>query len=102
MVFAGKIPDGRHLMSHARSEATKFIKDFSLPIPGKTLADRLALYLNAYTLYNSVRPFGSIEIVASHSEDEGYSLYMLEPSGMYYGYTCCTAGKGRQTAKAEF
>jgi 20S proteasome alpha/beta subunit len=27
---------------------------------------------------------------------------MLEPSGHYYGYTCCTAGKGRQTSKAEF
>jgi len=27
---------------------------------------------------------------------------MLEPSGTYYGYTCCTAGKGRQIAKAEF
>ena len=27
---------------------------------------------------------------------------MLEPSGLYYGYSCCTAGKGRQTAKAEF
>ena len=102
MVVGGKIPDGRHLMTYARTEATKFLKDFSLPISGKTLADRLSLYLNAYTLYNSVRPFGSTEIVASFSEDEGYGLYMLEPSGVYYGYSCCTAGKGRQTAKAQF
>jgi 20S proteasome subunit alpha 7 len=49
-----------------------------------------------------VRPFGSTEILASYSKDEGYGLYMLEPSGMYYGYSCCTAGKGRQIAKAEF
>jgi 20S proteasome alpha/beta subunit len=27
---------------------------------------------------------------------------MLEPSGVYYGYSCCTAGKGRQIAKAQF
>lgn len=27
---------------------------------------------------------------------------MLEPSGVYYGYSCCTSGKGRQTAKAQF
>lgn len=89
-------------MIHARSEANKFFKDFSLHISGRTLADRLSLYLNAYTLYNAVRPFGSSEIIASYSEDEGYGLYMLEPSGTYYGYTCCTAGKGRQAAKAEF
>lgn len=59
MVITGKVPDGRHLMIHARSEAVKFYKDFALPISGKTLADRISLYLNAYTLYNSVRPFGS-------------------------------------------
>lgn len=102
MVINGKIPDGRHLMTYGRNQATKFFKDFSLPISGRTLADRLSLYLNAYTLYNSVRPFGSSEIIASWSEDEGYNLYMLEPSGIYYGYSCCTAGKGRQTSKAQF
>lgn len=102
MAVTGKIPDGRHLMAHARTEATKFLKDFALPISGRTLADRLSLYLNAYTLYNSVRPFGSTEILASYSEHEGYGLHMLEPSGLYYGYSCCTAGKGRQTAKAQF
>ena len=58
-VIAGKIPDGRHLAVYARSEANKFFKDFSIPISGRTLADRLSLYLNAHTLYNSVRPFGS-------------------------------------------
>ena len=69
MVVGGKIPDGRHLMSHARTEAAKFLKDYALAISGRTLADRLSLYLNAYTLYNSVRPFGSTEIIASYSED---------------------------------
>ena len=102
MVVNGKIPDGRHIMNYGRNEAQKFFKDFDVVISGRTLANRLALYLNAYTLYNSVRPFGSSEIIASWNEDEGYHLYMLEPSGAYYGYTCCTSGKGRQTAKAEF
>ena len=102
MVIGGKVPDGRHLMTYARNESSKFLKDFALPISGRTLSDRLALYLNAYTLYNAVRPFGSTEIISSYSEDEGFGLYMLEPSGVYYGYSCCTAGKGRQVAKAQF
>jgi 20S proteasome subunit alpha 7 len=59
MVLCGKVPDGRHVMNYARSEANKFFKDFYVPISGRTLSDRLALYLNAYTLYNAVRPFGS-------------------------------------------
>jgi 20S proteasome subunit alpha 7 len=27
---------------------------------------------------------------------------MLEPNGLYYGYSACTTGKGRQLAKSEF
>lgn len=102
MVVAGKIPDGRHLMTYARNEASKFYKDFSVPISGRTLSDRLSLYLNAFTLYNAVRPFGSAEIIASYDKLDGFGLYMLETSGHYFGYSCCTAGKGRQVAKAQF
>lgn len=46
-------------MTYARSESNKFFKDFAIPISGRTLGDRLSLYLNAHTLYNAVRPFGS-------------------------------------------
>ena len=60
LVVAGKIPDGRHLMGYARNEAHKFHKDYEARISGKTLCDRVSLYLNAHTLYNSVRPFGSV------------------------------------------
>ena len=59
MVICGKIPDGRHVMNYARNESNKFFKDFYVPVSGKTLSDGLSLYLNAYTLYNAVRPFGS-------------------------------------------
>jgi 20S proteasome subunit alpha 7 len=102
MVIAGKIPDGRHLMTYARNEASKFYKDFAVPVSGRTLSDRLSLYLNAHTLYNAVRPFGSSEIIASYDKLDGFGLYLLEPTGHYFGYTCCTAGKGRQIVKAQF
>jgi len=84
-------------------------------------------YLQAYTLYSSVRPFGITAIVAGwDSELElpvdgqvgtgpstgaggkaegkkygGPGLYMIEPSGLYWGYYGAASGKGRQTAKAE-
>lgn len=69
VVLSGKIPDGKHLMNYGRQESAKFFKDFVIPISGKTLTDRLALYVNAHTLYNSVRPFGSTEIIASYTKD---------------------------------
>jgi 20S proteasome subunit alpha 7 len=56
-------------MNHGRHEASKFFKDYDVFIGGRTLANRLSLYLNAYTLYNEVRPFGSAEIFASWTQD---------------------------------
>ena len=102
LAICGKIPDGRHMMDYARGEAKKYYKEFGTPIMGRSLADRLGLYKNAHTLYGSVRPFGSHEIIASYDEDEGLGLFMVEHTGVRYGYTACTAGKGRQIAKAEF
>jgi len=64
------------------------------------LADRLALYVQAYTLYSSVRPFGVSSILGGVDED-GPQLFMIEPSGVYWGYNGCAIGKGRQLAKTE-
>jgi 20S proteasome subunit alpha 7 len=83
-------------------------------------------YLQAYTMYGSVRPFGITAIVGGvdSSGDEvidgvvgsgpstgaggkvagkhgGPFLYMIEPSGQYWGYYGAATGKGRQAAKAE-
>jgi 20S proteasome subunit alpha 7 len=84
-------------------------------------------YLQAYTLYSSVRPFGITAIVGGWDSElelrvdgevgsgpsigaggkvEGKSyggprLYMIEPSGLYWGYYGAATGKGRQSAKAE-
>lgn len=103
MAIAGRIPDGRHMVYYARKECGTYEKEFDIPIKGgRVLTERLGLYLNSYTLYGSVRAFGSNEIIASYDEFDGLSLFMLEPNGVFYGYTACTAGRGRQVAKAEF
>lgn len=84
-------------------------------------------YVQAYTLYSSVRPFGITAIVGGWDSDAevgvdgqvgtgptvgsggkaqgvkegGPYLYMIEPSGLYWGYYGAATGKGRQSAKAE-
>jgi 20S proteasome subunit alpha 7 len=81
------------------------------------VADRLGLYVQAYTLYSSVRPFGISSILAA-VDKEGPALYVIEPSGVFYvsstlaimaclpmsgakGYNGAAVGKGRQLAKTE-
>lgn len=99
-VYSGLIPDGRHLVNRGREEAENFKKIYSKRIPIPALADRISQYVQAYTLYNSVRPFGISAIFGGIDED-GSHLYMIEPSGTCWGYKGAATGKGRQSAKAE-
>lgn len=89
---AGLLADGRHLANRARDEAESYKDTYHTKIPTKILAERLAMYFQAYTLYSSVRPFGLSAIIAgwdSSSEvdkvGEGVpALYCVEPSGVYF------------------
>ncbi|MCJ1292078.1 hypothetical protein MMC34_003628 [Xylographa carneopallida] len=127
VVSSGLVPDGRHFVSRARDEASSWRSTYKGPIPIAALAGRLGGYVQAYTLYSSVRPFGITAIVGGwDSELElpvdgqvgsgpkvgsggkvegakagGPGLYMIEPSGLYWGYYGAATGKGRQTAKSE-
>jgi len=127
VVSSGLVPDGRHFVSRARDEASSWRKVYKAPISTSDLASRMGGYLQAYTLYSSVRPFGITAIVGGWDSElelpvdgqvgsgpsngaggkaEGKSyggpgLYMIEPSGLYWGYYGAATGKGRQTAKAE-
>ncbi|EXJ65016.1 20S proteasome subunit alpha 7 [Cladophialophora yegresii CBS 114405] len=129
IVTSGLLPDGRHLINRARDEASSWRQTYKAPIPTSALASRIGSYVQAYTLYSSVRPFGITAILGGwdseaelgvdgqvgegpksgsggKSEDEttqrgGPGLYMVEPSGLYWGYYGAATGKGRQAAKAE-
>ena len=95
-VYSGLIPDGRHFVNRGREEASNFKKLYSNAIPIPAFADRIGQYVQAHTLYNSVRPFGVTAIFGGIDEN-GPHLYMLEPSGTYWGYKGAATGKGRQT-----
>lgn len=97
---AGLLADGRHVINRAREEAAAYNDTYRVPIPGKILADRVGQYVAAYTLYSSVRPFG-ISAIIGVVDRNGPGLFMVEPSGIYWGYHGCAVGKGKQVAKTE-
>lgn len=97
-------------MSRARDEAAQWRQLYKAPIPAASLADRMGSYAQAYTLYSSVRPFGVTAIIGAWDAEAelpvdgqvgsgpktgsggkkegathgGPSLYMIEPSGLYW------------------
>jgi len=97
---AGLIADGRQVNNRARSEASGYKNFYNEPIPIKVLAERLAGYIQNYTLYAHIRPFGSSVLIGGVDKN-GPQLFMIEPSGVVFGYYGCAAGKGRQAAKTE-
>ncbi|KTF88891.1 hypothetical protein cypCar_00022658, partial [Cyprinus carpio] len=101
MAVAGLLADARSLSEVSREEASNFRSNYGHDIPLKHLADRVAMYVHAYTLYSAVRPFGCSFILGSYDEDDGPQLYMVDPSGISYGYWGCAIGKAKQAAKTE-
>ncbi|KDQ64727.1 hypothetical protein JAAARDRAFT_202025 [Jaapia argillacea MUCL 33604] len=100
LATAGLMADGRHIANRARDEAASFRDIYRSPPPLKTIVDRVGLFVQAFTLYSSVRPFGISTILGAVDKD-GPALYVVEPSGVFYGYHGAAVGKGRQLAKTE-
>jgi len=127
VVTSGLIPDGRHLISIARDEAASWRDSWKAPIPTSALANRVGLYVHYFTLSSGLRPFGVSAIIGGWDSEAdatvdgevgtgpstgaggkqeggqrgGPFLYMIEPSGSYWGYYGAATGKGRQAAKSE-
>lgn len=101
MAVAGLISDARQIVQIARDEASYYRSNYGSPIPVKHLADRIAGYVHAYTLYSAYRPFGCSILLSSHCKFDGAGLYMVEPSGTFFGYLGCAVGKAKQNAKTE-
>lgn len=100
MATAGLLADGRNVANRARDESSQIRGLWREPPTVKAVADRLALYAQAYTLYSSVRPFG-ISTIFGGVDKTGPSLFVVEPSGVCLGYHGAAVGKGRQLAKTE-
>ncbi|CAG9838385.1 unnamed protein product [Diabrotica balteata] len=100
MAFSGLIADARQIVEIARKEASNYRHQYGSNIPLKYLNDRVSMYMHAYTLYSAVRPFGCSVILSSY-EDNDPSMYLIDPSGVSYGYFGCATGKAKQSAKTE-
>lgn len=98
---SGILADGRHVIGRAKEECKSYRDIYRSGIRANIIAERIGMYVQAYTLYSSVRPFAASVIVASMDQYDGPQLYMVEPSGLYWGYNGCAAGKGRAIVKTE-
>lgn len=89
-VISGHLPDGRNILHRAKQEAESYRANYGIPIPGRVLVERVAMYIHAHTLYMSYRPMGAGVIISACDDFDkakgtgDYSLYMIDPSGTFY------------------
>jgi len=100
MASAGLLADSRQIVNRGRAEARQYKQFYGDPIQARVLNERLSHYLQSYTVYSHMRPFG-VSVLLAAVDKSGPQLYMIEPSGLSYGYMGCAIGKGRQAAKTE-
>ncbi|KAF1790933.1 Nucleophile aminohydrolase [Phytophthora cactorum] len=80
----GEIIDDVWLVQE-RHEALNYKKNYGCSIPPHLLAERMGQFVHYYTLYGSIRPFGTAIMLAGYDQDtKKSSLYMVEPSGVTY------------------
>lgn len=79
--MSGLVADGRQLVSRGRAEATSYREFYGTDISGKVLNERLSNFVQLYSLYGSVRPFGT-SVILGCVDKNGPQLYMIEPSGI--------------------
>ena len=97
----GVIPDGRNIMYRGRSEYKSYLDMFGTEITGRVLAERLGGYMHQNTCYWGYRPYGTSCLISTFDPLNGYSLFMLEPSGTCNQYWGAANGRGKQGAKSE-
>eukprot|EP00747_Dinoflagellata_sp_TGD_P162456 gnl/TRDRNA2_/TRDRNA2_180093_c0_seq1.p1 gnl/TRDRNA2_/TRDRNA2_180093_c0~~gnl/TRDRNA2_/TRDRNA2_180093_c0_seq1.p1 ORF type:complete len:257 (+),score=57.90 gnl/TRDRNA2_/TRDRNA2_180093_c0_seq1:47-817(+) len=99
---AGLVADGRQIVSRARQEANSYYSAYREEIPPAILAERLGMFVHAYTLYWSIRPFGSSMLMGTvEPESHQPAIFCIEPSGLVHKYRGHAIGKGAQAAKTE-
>lgn len=102
IAVTGYAADGRQIVNRARDEASNYKDTYGHLVVPSVLANRLSLYMHYFTIYGSLRPFGSSALIASYDEDlQSPELYLLDPSGASSRYLGCAAGRGTNNAKTE-
>ncbi|MEM0136869.1 MAG: archaeal proteasome endopeptidase complex subunit alpha [Thermoplasmata archaeon] len=98
---SGLMADARVLVDYARMTAQIEKVTYGEKIGVEPLVKKISDYVQQYTQYGGVRPFGTSLLVAGIDDTDVY-LFETEPSGAFTGYKASCIGRGRETIMAIF
>jgi proteasome alpha subunit len=90
--FCGLSADARNLIDFAQEEVQINKVLYGDDIHIKFLVDKLCEYMNVYSRFEIVRPFGVVLFIGGVDE-KGPHLFVTDPSGAYLEYKAICEGK---------
>lgn len=97
---SGLVADGRKLIDFARLECQRHRLTYNEPIAVEMLAKKLGDYVQFFTQYAGVRPFGVSLLLAGM--DGGMRLFETDPSGALFEYKATAIGAGKKAVEELF
>ena len=95
---SGLVADARVLVDRARVEAQIHKITYNEQISIEVLVKKICDFMQNYTQYGGIRPFGTSLLVAGVDE-QGTHLFETDPSGALMAYKACSIGAGRNAVK---
>lgn len=96
---AGINSDASILINNARVYAQRYLKTYNEEIQTEQLVRWLADIKQGYTQHGGLRPYGVSLLYAGYDEDDGFKLFMSNPSGNYSGWKATSIGSNNSTAQ---
>ncbi|EAK89299.1 proteasome subunit alpha1 [Cryptosporidium parvum Iowa II] len=91
-VMLGLAPDCRSIISKCREIAGKFAFEKGVEIPVSYLSHKIADVNQLYTQHASMRLLGASGMFISIDDEDGPSLYKIDPAGYFASYRACAVG----------
>jgi proteasome alpha subunit len=98
LTSAGFISDARVIVKRSRLRAQQHKVTYGEPIDVEGLVKYIADLEQAYTQYGGIRPFGVSLLIGGTEIKKGPSLYLIEPSGIYFQYKAKAVGMHAEEA----
>jgi len=96
--FSGYSADGRALLQRARIEAQIERITYGEEIDPEVLSEKIGDYLQSFTQYGGVRPFGIAVLFGSVYEGDTF-LYFIDPGGAIFSCLATAIGANEGAAK---
>ncbi|KAH7649811.1 hypothetical protein FG379_002525 [Cryptosporidium bovis] len=91
-VMLGLTPDCKSLITKCREIAGKYAFDNGVEIPVSYLSHKIADVNQLYTQHASMRLLGASGMFISIDDEDGPSIFKIDPAGYFASYKACAVG----------